>query len=116
MLEIILKICGEDGSYKIIEISDLQKGMLPKYRVDSELLAQMIKFLAAADLIDIKYSDENVYCIAILPKGRIYEEQNQEKKHNKVITRGMAFFIIFGSFLAAIIGAAVAGVVLAWLG
>jgi len=112
LLNVILQICGEDGAYKIIEISDLGKAMLPRHNNDEEVIMQMVKFLAAADMIDVKYSDESVICIAILPKGRIYEEEHAKVVNHKSLTRGMAALIIFGSFLAAIIGAVVASVIL----
>jgi len=116
LLNEIVRICGEDGAYKIIEKADLKNAMQPKYKVDGEMLEQMIKFLLATDMIDIKHDDENVYCIAIMPKGRIYEEQEQKTRENKVIGKGLAFFIIFGSFLASIVGAVIASVILHFLG
>jgi len=116
LLDAVIRICGEDGAYKIIEKNDLRNEMLPRYKIDIEMLEQMIKFLVATDMIDIKHDDENVYCIAILPKGRVYEEQQQKTKENRVIGKGLAFFIIFGSFLASIVGAAVASVIIHFLG
>ena len=111
LLDVILKICGEDGSYKIIEFADISRAMLPRYKIDNENILQIIKFLAAAELIDIKYTDENVICVAILPKGRIYEEERSTQKQNKILGKGMVFFIIFGSFLAGILGAIIGGLI-----
>jgi len=110
LLDSLLKICGEDGSYKIIEYADISRAMLPRYRVDNENISQIVKFLAAAELIDVKYTDESVICVTILPKGRIYEEERSTQKQNKVLGKGMVFLIIFGSFLAGILGAIVGGI------
>ena len=112
LLEVVLRISGDDGAYKIIEIHDLIKGLLPKYKMDNELIAQSIKFLVGMDMIDVKYSDETVYCIAILPKGRIYEEARIEKSKSRAIGKGMAMIIIFGSFVAAMAGAFLANILL----
>jgi len=109
LLESLIEICGEDESYKIIEFTELAKGMLPR-KMDNEGILQIVKFLAAADLIDIKYTDETVICISILPKGRLYEEERATRKQNKALGKGMAFLIIFGSFLAGIVGAIVGGI------
>ena len=116
LLDLILRVCGEDGSYKIIEIHDLIKGMLPKYKIDSEIFGQMMKFLVGMELIDIKYTDESVTCVAILPKGRIYEESKAEKRHNRAIGKGIAILIIVGSFLAAMAGAFLANILLYTVG
>jgi len=112
LLDVILRICGDDGAYKIIEIHDLIKGMLPKFKIDAENLTHMLKFLGDLGMLDIKYSDEQVHCIAILPKGRVYEEAKLEKKTNKAIGKGLAFFIVFGSFVAAMLGAFLANIIL----
>jgi len=112
LLEVILKLCGDDGAYKIIEIHDLVKGMLPRFKLDAEMLDQMMKFLLGMEMIDKKYSDESVYCIAILPKGRIYEEAKAEKRSVRTMTKGLALMIIFGSFIAAMLGAFLANILL----
>ena len=112
LLDVILQACGDDGAYKIVEIHDLINGMLPKYKVDTEILAQMIKFLVATELIDIKYNDDSVYCIGILPKGRIYEEAKVETRQSKAIGKGLTLLIIIGSFIAAFAGAVVANIIL----
>lgn len=116
LLDVILDLCGQDGAYKILEIPEMQNGMLPRFKIDIEVLSQILKFLAAADMIDIKYNDENVYCVAVLPKGRLFEEERQRARDNRVLGRGMAVIIIMGSFFAAIIGAVIGGVLVAYLG
>ena len=108
-----MSTCGEDGAYKIIENEDLRKGLAPRFKVDDEMVSQMVKFLAAGDLIDIKYSDDKVHCIAILPKGRIFEEEKARQIESRTLGKGIAFLIITGSFFAAIIGAVIGGVIVA---
>ena len=110
MMQTLLKYCS-DGSYKIIEISDLIKGMLPRFKSDAEGIAQIIKYLADSELIDIKYSDENVYCIAVLPKGRVVEETSQTKSQNKSLGRWFIIVMIAGCFVSAFLGALVANLI-----
>ena len=110
MMQNLLKVCS-DGSYKIIEISELIKGMLPRYKSDAEGIAQIIKFLSGNDLIDVKYSDENVYCVAVLPKGRVIEESDQTKKQGKTLGRWFIAVMLIGCFAAAFLGAFVANLI-----
>ena len=112
LLNHVLSLCGEDGTYKVLEISDLISGLAPRFKVDKEGLEQMMQYLYASQMIDVKYTDENVYCIMVLPKGRIYEEEKLAASKTKAIGKGLAFLIIFGSFLAAIIGAVVGGLII----
>ena len=116
LLQTILNICGTDGSYKIIEIRDLVRGMLPKFKVDAGEVYQLVRFLAAGEMIDIKYSDESVHCICVLPKGRVWEESRDAAVTNRAIGKGLAVFIVFGSFVAAFIGSVIAGILLALVG
>ncbi|MCL2846348.1 MAG: hypothetical protein FWE38_01530 [Firmicutes bacterium] len=109
LMDLLLHMCGEDGAYKILEICDLQNGM--KQKMDIENLGHIMKFLAAMELVDIKYSDDKVYCIAILPKGRLHEETIVSKKHEGVVNRRLAFLIVLGSFIGAVLGAAFSEVI-----
>ena len=112
LLDVILRICGDDGAYKIIEIDEIVKGMSPRFKIESEGLAQIFKFMIAMELIDIKYNDENVYCLAVLPKARIYEEHKIEKKKEKAIGKTLVTVMIFGSFFAAMVGSMLAHILL----
>jgi predicted transcriptional regulator len=104
MLKQILVVCG-DGSYKIIEIADLIKSMMPRYNLDAEAIAQIIKFLADNEMIDIKYFDDKVYCIAVLPKGRIYDESRHIKTREFRMGKRLAIVTVLASFLGAVVGA-----------
>ena len=116
LLDVLLRICGEDGAYKIIEIADLQREVTRKFKLDHENIIHIIKFLSATEMIDIKYTDDKVVCVAILPKGRIYEEEQLSRRDNRAISKGLAFMIVMGSFFAAIVGAVVASVIMNFLG
>lgn len=109
LMDGLLQICGEDGAYKIIEIAEMQR-ILQKYKVGTDELNHMLRFLSAGDMIDIKHVDETVYCLAILPKGRIHEEAQARKEQNRVLGKGMVFLLVFGSFLAAVVGAVIGGI------
>jgi len=91
-------ICS-DGSYKIIEKSELKDK-------DPNAVAQKIQYLSDNEMIDVKYIDEKVYCLTVLPKGRTVIESNRRK--TRTVTRlekKIIAVLIVGCFLASIIGA-----------
>lgn len=113
-LLVYLERSCEDGSFKIIETGDLTKSVSSK--ADLETIRPILKFLRDSEMIDIKYSDESKYCLSVLPKGRVYVESLHAERKQVSISRRMAMFIIFGSFVAACAGAVLAGVFLNLLG
>ena len=104
LLSVLTKACT-DGSYKIIEIGELIKDMLPRFHVSAEELGSIMRFLSNNEMIDVKYSDENVYCIAILPKGRVASEEAHVEKKGRKLNRSTMFYLIGGCFLAGLVGA-----------
>ena len=107
LLEGILRLCGE-GSYKIVEIGELIKVMAPRYKVDAEAISQIAKYLVDSEYINVKYSDDKVYCMTVLPKGRIHGETNIHKKQDYAFSKRLIWAIAIGSFVAAFAGAALA--------
>jgi len=105
ILSVITKFCS-DGSYKIIEIADLIKEMPPRSRVGAEDLGAIMRFLADGEMINIKYSDDKVYCVAVLPRGRVVDEESRIKRNtDKGISRLTISFLLGGSFIMALVGA-----------
>jgi hypothetical protein len=105
LLSVLVKLC-DDGSYKIIEINDLVKAMLPRFRVDAKELGQMMRFLIDNEMINTKYSDERVFCVAVLPKGRVADEESRiGRKNNRNLSRAMIIVLVFGCLSAAFLGA-----------
>ena len=110
LLSIINKECGE-GAFKVLEIGDMISDMPKKYKTDKDNIKQMTDFLCERGFVQVKYSDDNVYCITPLPKGRLYHEQAEEEKKEKKRERRLVTYTIMGAFLAAFAGA-VAGMLL----
>ena len=105
-LSVVAGICA-DGSYKIIEKVELAK-TIP----DPSVLAQTVQFLKDNEMLDVKYIDETVYCMTVLPKGRVAVETpatggNEERKANlkKLI------LVMLGAFLAAFVGGLLGGLI-----
>ena len=113
LLNILGTFCT-DGSYKIIETSDLLKQMPSNYNVDVVLLDQLLRYLANNEMIDIKYKDDKVYCVSVLSKGRVYTEMlpgKQKVMLPNTSVRRYSWFFMAGMFASAFLGALVAGLI-----
>ena len=85
---LVLKILAKEssgGSYKIFESSDIISALPKHYRTDSEGINHILTHLGRQDMIHIKYDDDDVYCLAVLPYGfEALENVNSPKVvHNK---------------------------------
>jgi hypothetical protein len=109
-LAILARIC-EDGSYKIIEKVELLKET-HKRGTDTSALEQMTRFLADQEMIDIKYSDEKVFCLTVLPKGRVEFESTRRKTKDVVRVPNKTLLIItFACFIASLLGGLVGALI-----
>lgn len=110
LISALTQICA-DGSYKIIEINELIKAMLPRYKIETTELSQIIRFLGDNEMIDVKYSDESVYCISVLPKGRVYEESQRMGQRDKKKGKYGWLFLAAVCFISAFLGSFLAGLI-----
>ena len=103
-------IC-QDGSYKVIDKKDLINSNSKKYKLDEDSLKAMIDHLKERDYLSIKYSDDKVYCLSVLPKGRLFDEKSKElakekRKYNKliIVTLSLSSIASFvGAFCAMLV-------------
>ena len=110
LLKSLNKFCA-DGSYKVLDKTDILSSLSKKFNTDLDALKNMIEHLQERNYLSVKYSDENVYCLAVLPKGRLFEEKNEElinerKKYNLLILTTMSLSCVsafVGAFLAVIV-------------
>ena len=102
LIKKLLKLC--DGSnYKVFEYQQLTEN-------NSKLgaLKNDIEYLKEHEYIDVKYSDESVVCLCLLPKSRQIEEQADVKKFSMLQVIKMLFISGVFSGLMAFLGAFVA--------
>ena len=103
-------IC-QDGSYKVIDKKDLINLNYKKNKPDEDSLKAMIDHLKERDYLSIKYSDDKVYCLSVLPKGRLFDEKSKElakekRKYNKliIVTLSLSSIASFvGAFCAMLV-------------
>lgn len=90
------------NGYKVIEIDDL---LFAFPKLDNDYLLNMLDYLDDVGYISIKYKDNQVICLTVLPYGRQFIEQEDIEK-NKMCTLKknlIKFYLIF--FFVAILGA-----------
>ncbi len=109
---LVLKILAKEssgGSYKIFESADIITALPKHYRTDSEGIRHILTHLERQDMISIKYDDDDIYCLAVLPYGfEVLENEKpkQQKKESKVskLTIILSFtFAFFGTIIGVII-------------
>lgn len=91
ILKILQKECHGSG-YKVIDKSDIISAMPAKYRVDEENLDHIITYLERSECIHVKYDDENVYCLCVLPMGNQITEKEEKNKKEKAKILAFANF------------------------
>lgn len=109
-LKILNSMC-EEGIYKVIELDCLLSKFPKGYKINKVALDQNLDYLKAGQYVDVKYSENNTYCLCVLPKGRMVLEDNTRetktyKKLNKTIvltTLLCGAMSFLGSFLAIIL-------------
>lgn len=105
-------LCAE-GTYKILETEEILAVLPRKFKIDADGLKQMVKYLKDRDYIDVKYSDEQQYCLCTLPKGRLYFESVGKEKREGGKRSKRLFWAAFlggigGSVIGGVIGALIA--------
>lgn len=96
------KLC--DGTYKVFEKPELAGELGLKH----DMIDNTLKFFQERQYIDIKYADENVVCLTVLPKA--YSEI-ENKEGGDFTQRKLVKFMLFNclfSAVSAFIGAFVA--------
>ena len=91
-------MCNAD-SYSILDISDILAELTQK--IEADVLAKYIDYLANNEYIDVKYIDQKQICMALLPKAKNIDE---EKKITKNAMKKNAGFVTFVAIISAICG------------
>ena len=108
VLKILQKECP-NGAYKLVEAKDIISSMPIKYRVDTDGLENILIYLERQEYISIKYDEENVYCLCVLPFGsELLENDGKEKNEGTTFPRLWLILLLVclsaaaGAFLAAL--------------
>ena len=84
---------SEGSAYKVVTIDDILSTLQQKSQYDNESIKQILDFLEEQQYINIKFSEENTYCYSLLPKARIYLEQETKGKVKKQHLPWLSFLL-----------------------
>lgn len=93
---------AEGNAYKVITGDEILSNLSQKSQFDLEIIKQILDFLEKQQYINIKFSEENTYCYSLLPKARIYLEQDQNKTQTKKSNHQIMTYVYI--MLASFIG------------
>lgn len=95
----------EDNAYKVVNAEEILSNVSQKSQFDIETIKQSVEFLEKQQYIVIKFSEENTYCYSLLPKARIYLEQELNKSNSKKSTAPLMpyFYNMLASFIGTIL-------------
>ena len=96
---------SEGSAYKVITADEILSNLSQKSQFDLEIIKQSIEFLEKQQYLNIKFSEENTYCYSLLPKARIYLEQETVKvKTRKNNQHVMTYvYIMIASFIGTML-------------
>lgn len=108
----ILASGGADGSYKIVEVPDIIMSLPKRFRMDSEAVKHILLYLERQDIISIKYDDDDVFCLAVLPYGfEILETDGTKTPRPQKATKVFPIAAVLASFFSALLGTVIGIVV-----
>lgn len=109
VLKILSKECP-NGGYGIVETKDIISALPAKYRVEPEGLQHILIYLERQEYISIKYDDDGVYCLCVLPFGNeIIEKNNEKQKSEGKIPHLWLVFIL--AFLGSVCGSLIVSMI-----
>ena len=101
----VLNKLTEGNTYKVVTGDDILSNLTQKSIYDREIIKQIVEFLEKQQYINIKFSEENTYCYSLLPKARIYLEQDivkpKKQKNNFEIMNYV--YVMIASFLGSML-------------
>jgi len=93
VLKLLVKECP-NGSYNIVEAKDIISALPNKYKVDNDGLDNILIYLERQEYISIKYDDDGVYCLCVLPFGNEVLEDELYKKREGFSPPRLWLFIL----------------------
>ena len=101
----VLNKLADGNAYKVITSEEVLMSLTQKSQFDLDSIKQIIKFLEKQEYVNIKFSEENTYCYSLLPKARIYLEQenNKPKLKKSKISFSVYAFVMLASFIGTML-------------
>lgn len=109
VLKILIKECPS-GRYKIVDGRDIISALPQRYRLDLEGVDGVLNYLERQEMISIKYDDEGLYCLSVLPLG--FEEGAKTPQKREVSPPFWLNILLcaISSFVAGLLGVVLANI------
>ena len=92
------------GAYQVFNTEDMLSAMPKKFKMNADNISQMISYLAERGFISVKHRDEQVYCLAPLPKARFNAEQANNLKRDSSKNRKLIAIVLLLVFILSFLG------------
>ena len=81
---------------------------------DGDSLKSIIDFLADKGYLELRYAEDEEYCVRMLPEGRLYSERAAlEKREEARRSRKETVYAFFGALIGAFIGGGIVALIAA---
>lgn len=91
----LVRLCP--NGYKVFELEELCN----LFQLKKSELDENLKYLKDNEFLDIKYSDESVICLCMLPKAKVDDETQVDKGYSiKTVLKVMLWSGIFSGIMA----------------
>lgn len=100
VLKVLGKL-GEDCAYKVVTVDEILSSITSRNQYDTDSIKQIIEFLRKQEYIVLKFEEDATFCYSLLPKARIYLEQNNTKEKPKKQSLPYAW-LVFNMLLSAV--------------
>ena len=105
VLKVLGKL-GEDCAYKVVTVEEILGSLSSRNQYDTDSVKQIIEYLCKQEFIVLKFEEDVTFCYSLLPKARIYLEQESSKV--KVKKQHLPYGWIVLCMLASAMGSFVA--------
>ena len=82
----VLKILGKLGescAYKVVTVEEVLSALASRNQYDADSIKQIIEYLCKQEYVVLKFEEDLTFCYSLLPKARIYLEQDSAKEKPK---------------------------------
>ena len=102
----VLGKLGEDCAYKVITVEEILSNLSSRTQYDADSIKQIIEYLCKQEYVVLKFEEDVTFCYSLLPKARIYLEQETAK--TKVKKQHLPYGWIVLCMMACMLGSFVA--------
>lgn len=78
VLKVLGKL-GEDCAYKVVTVEEILGALASRNQYDIDSVKQIIEYLCKQEYVVLKFEEDATFCYSLLPKARIYLEQETSK-------------------------------------